>query len=129
MHHRCGETKRKGRDDERIVVIGFQHACRSSEFNGVMDRGKGSKTGNACVKKDPVELGLRREWALVRVMRRGLTWRTNQCKNIYRQRKLNGVDDDDDDYLRCTFKIKKTHCFTVKSERTSRFEQRQDAKY
>jgi len=39
-------------------------ACRSFEVNGVQDRGRGKNTWNECVKKDLVELGLHREYAL-----------------------------------------------------------------
>jgi len=66
-------------------------ACRGSEFNGVRDRGRGRKTWDECVKKDLVEMGLHRSWALIKLG--GQSHIQKPCKHL--QRTLNGDDDDD----------------------------------
>jgi len=87
MHYRCGKTK------QTAVVWPFGHverkdsndwvsACRHFEVNEVRIRGRGRKTLDECVKKDLVEFGLHREWALDRVRWRGLMCRKRSTRPI-----------------------------------------------
>jgi len=65
-------------------------ACISFEVNGVRDRGRCKKTWDECMKKDSVEMGLHREWALDRVVSYAETIRPVHSWT----RKLNGDNDD-----------------------------------
>src|SRR5664279_4197448 len=59
-----GHLERKSHDD-------WMSACRDLEVDGVKRKGRSMKTWGECVRNEMVSLGLKRDWALDRVRRRG----------------------------------------------------------
>jgi hypothetical protein len=62
-----GHVERKNAED-------WVSACRNFEVVGARSRGRGKKTWDECVRRDMVQLDLKREWAQDRGKWRNLIW-------------------------------------------------------